>query len=69
MTIFQTLIVFLEALLGRESAKVCHNLKTEKEGVCGKKSEYKTRNWHTSDLHLRKKASKRTFFYQNKTNF
>ena len=45
-------------MLGRESAYDCHNLRTEKEGICSKYSEYKTSNWHTSDFHVGKWALK-----------
>ena len=45
---------FFELFSGWESEFVYHNLRTEKEGICSKQSEYKASNWHTSDLHLGK---------------
>ena len=58
-----------ELLLGWECAYVCHSMKTEKESIYGKYSEYKTSNWHTSDLHYRKEPSKRTFFSKRTLSF
>ena len=40
-----------EPLLGRECASVCHDLKTEKEGIYAKMQEYERSNCHTSELH------------------
>ena len=64
---FGGLCVHFELLLGWECAYVWHNIRTEKESIYGKYSEYKTSNWHTSDLHHGKELSKRTFF--NKRTF
>ena len=43
-----------EPLLGYEYAYVCHNERTQKGDIYSKKQEYKTSNWHISDLHLGK---------------
>ena len=54
--------VHFEPLLGWECAYVCHNIRTEKESTYGKNSEQKTSNWHTSEFHHGREASKKTFF-------
>ena len=66
---FGGLCVHFELLLGWECTYVCRNIKTEKENTYGKYSEYKTNNWHTSDLHHGKVPSKRTFFSKRTLSF
>ena len=44
-------------------AEGCQNLRTGKERIYSKKTEYKTRNFHTSDLHLEKISFKTRFFF------
>ena len=39
-----TNVSFFEPLLRWEYAHVCHNLRTQKEGICSKKSGYKSSN-------------------------
>ena len=41
-----------EPLLVWECASVCHNLKTEEEGIYAKRQKYERSNWHTSDLYI-----------------
>ena len=67
--LFGDLCVHFEPFLGWQRACVCHNRKTEKESIYGKCSEYKTSNWHTSDLHHGKEPSKRTFFIKRTLSF
>ena len=54
--------VHVAPLLGWECAYVCHDYRTKKKGIQDKIQEYEASNWHTSDLHHGKEASKRTFF-------
>ena len=60
------LCVHFEPLLGWQCTYVCCNIRTEKESIYGKQSEYKTRNWHTSGLHYGKEASKKEHFLVKK---
>ena len=52
------LSVYFEPLLGWECASVCHDLKSEKEGIYAKMQEYERSNCHTSDLHVGNQDSK-----------
>ena len=61
--------VHFEPLLGWELTFVCHNLRTVKEDIYSKWSEYQTSNWHTSDLYQGKKSSNRRFYNKNLTAF
>ena len=51
-----------EPMLRWECGHVCHDGRTGKDGIYGKYSKYQKKSWHTSDLHLRHKAAKTTFF-------
>ena len=50
--LFSSFCVYFEPLLGWKCAYVCHDLRTEKEGIYVKKREYKRSNWHLGDLAL-----------------
>ena len=58
ITFLEANVPFLNPFLGWESAWVCHNLRTEKEDIWVKYSEYKTDNCQTDNLHVENKASK-----------
>ena len=58
LCLFGDLSVQFEPLLGWECAYVHHHLRTGKEGIQHKYSEYTTSNWHTIDFHFESKASK-----------
>ena len=55
------LFVYVEHLLGWESAYLSDDLRIEKEGIYSKYREYKTNNCHKRDFHLAKDASKVDF--------
>ena len=55
------LFVYVEHLLGWESAYLSDDLRIEKEGIYSKYREYKTNNCHKRDFHLAKDASKASF--------
>ena len=54
MTIAQPVMRPFEPLLGWECGYVFPNVRAEKEGIYGRKPEYKTSNWYTNDPHLGK---------------
>ena len=54
MTIVQPVMRPFEPLLGWECGYVFPNVTAEKEGIYGRKPEYKTSNWYTNDPHLGK---------------
>ena len=66
---FGGLCVHFELLLGWECAYVWHNIRTEKESIYGKYSEYKTSNWHTSDLHHGKNLQREHFLAKEHSRF
>lgn len=45
-------------------ACVCHELRTEEEGICSKLSEYQQSSCNAIDPHLVNEASKGVIFYQ-----
>ena len=46
--------VQFESPSGWEFASVCHDLRTEKQGIYAKRQEHERSNWYTTDLHLGK---------------
>ena len=51
---FSRYFVLFEPLLGWKYEYVCHDWKTEKEGIYSKIWKHKTTNWYTADIHVGK---------------
>ena len=62
---FLCICLFLTPVRMRMCIRTRYDLRIEKERICSKQREYKTKNCHTSYLHLGKEASKVGFLLKS----